>query len=165
MHKKRKKRSTLNDMIFRHSRILEWRKDNNISQRELAKRLKISTHAIYGWESGITAPSKSNLIRLADVMGVLVSDLIELNDKTKKKEESPGSWVFIKIITDKDEQQIAKITPLLNLIVELITGSDIKNVEIIFKVIQNCLEVMKKSKSKPIQSSQETPQTDEKISS
>lgn len=142
----RKKRSPLNNMVFRHSLILEWRKDNNISQRELAKRLKISTHAVYGWESGITAPNKRNLIRLADVMGVSVSDLIDPEDKTKDKRGSSDPGVFIKIVTNKDEQQIAQITPLLNLIVEWVTDSDIENVEVLFRIMQHCLEIMKKEK-------------------
>ena len=49
-------------------RIAELRKQQNISQVQLAKALDVSRQAISKWENDQTAPDTINLIRLADIL-------------------------------------------------------------------------------------------------
>ena len=50
-------------------RISELRKQQNISQGQLAKALGLSRQAVSKWENDQTAPDTINLIRLADLLG------------------------------------------------------------------------------------------------
>lgn len=49
-------------------RISELRKQQNISQVQLAKVLDVSRQAVSKWENDQTAPDTINLIRLADIL-------------------------------------------------------------------------------------------------
>ena len=49
-------------------RILELRKQKNISQVQLANALGISRQAVSKWENDLAAPDMMNLIRLADLL-------------------------------------------------------------------------------------------------
>ena len=50
-------------------RISELRKQQNISQGQLAKALDVSRQAVSKWENDQSAPDTINLIRLADLLG------------------------------------------------------------------------------------------------
>ena len=49
-------------------RIVELRKNQNISQVQLAKALQISRQAVSKWENDQSLPDTENMIRLADVL-------------------------------------------------------------------------------------------------
>lgn len=50
-------------------RISELRKQQNISQGQLAKALDVTRQAVSKWENDQSAPDTINLIRLADLLG------------------------------------------------------------------------------------------------
>ena len=56
-------------------RILQLRKQKNISQVELAKLMDISRQAVSKWENDLSAPDTLNLIKLADVLDTQVEYL------------------------------------------------------------------------------------------
>ena len=49
-------------------RIAELRKEQNISQGELARSMGVSRQAVSKWENGLSSPDTLNLIRLAEVL-------------------------------------------------------------------------------------------------
>ena len=49
-------------------RITSLRKDNNISQYQLAKLMGVSRQAVSKWENDQASPDTINLIRLADIL-------------------------------------------------------------------------------------------------
>lgn len=49
-------------------RIIVLRKEKNISQAELAKRLSVSRQAVSKWEQGISSPDTVKLIQLAEIL-------------------------------------------------------------------------------------------------
>lgn len=51
-------------------RIAAWRAFKGMSQRELARRLKISHPAISQWEDGSTKPTQDNLAKIVDEFGI-----------------------------------------------------------------------------------------------
>ena len=51
-------------------RIKELRKKARLSQKELAKKLNITSGAISFWENGITQPSWENIISMAELFNV-----------------------------------------------------------------------------------------------
>lgn len=52
------------------------RKEKQMSQKELAKKLNITDKAISKWETGKGAPDVSNLIPLADILEVSVTEIL-----------------------------------------------------------------------------------------
>ena len=49
-------------------RIITLRKEKNISQTELAKRLNVSRQAVSKWEQGASSPDTAKLIQLAEIL-------------------------------------------------------------------------------------------------
>ena len=56
-------------------RITALRKEKNISQTELAKRLNVSRQAVSKWEQGTSSPDTDRLIQLAEILGTEVEYL------------------------------------------------------------------------------------------
>lgn len=64
--------------------IATLRKEKQITQSELAKRLNITDKAVSRWERGIGFPDINTLEPLADVLGVSLTELLSC----KKKDET-----------------------------------------------------------------------------
>lgn len=73
-------------------RILELRKQKNISQVQLAKALGISRQAVSKWENDLAAPDMMNLIHLADL---LVTDTEYLATGVHAKQKAQPSVVTV----------------------------------------------------------------------
>ena len=73
-------------------RISELRKQQNISQGQLAKALDVSRQAVSKWENDQTAPDTVNLIRLADL---LRTDTEYLATGVHSRIKSPPSVVTV----------------------------------------------------------------------
>ena len=56
-------------------RITALRKEKDISQTELAKRLYVSRQAVSKWEQGVSSPDTAKLIQLAEILGTEVEYL------------------------------------------------------------------------------------------
>ena len=56
-------------------RITSLRKEKNISQAELAKRMDVSRQAVSKWEQGSSSPDMERLIQLAEIFDVEVEYL------------------------------------------------------------------------------------------
>lgn len=56
-------------------RIMALRKEKNISQSELSKRLNVSRQAVSKWEQGTSSPDTERLIQLAEILGTEVEYL------------------------------------------------------------------------------------------
>lgn len=55
------------------------RKQKGFSQEELAARLHVVRQTISKWEKGLSVPDAEMLIRLAEILEVSVSELLERN--------------------------------------------------------------------------------------
>lgn len=63
--------------------ISKIRKDNNLSQEELAKMLKVSFKTVYDWESGTSIPNYEMLKELAKCLKVNKENLLDGDIKKK----------------------------------------------------------------------------------
>lgn len=57
--------------------IREKRKELKLSQEYIADQLGVSRQAVSKWETGQTEPTAKNLVELAQLFGITVSELIE----------------------------------------------------------------------------------------
>ena len=58
------------------NRLLQYRKENNLSQEELAEKIGVSRQAVSKWELDETLPDTDNLIKIADLFFVSVEYLV-----------------------------------------------------------------------------------------
>ena len=58
------------------NRLLQYRKENNLSQEELAEKIGVSRQAVSKWERAEASPDTDNLIRLAEIYGVSLDEML-----------------------------------------------------------------------------------------
>ena len=56
--------------------IKHFRKAQKISQEELAVKLNVVRQTVSKWENGLSVPDADVLVRMADLLGVSVSQLL-----------------------------------------------------------------------------------------
>lgn len=61
-------------------RLLELRKDRNISQARLAKELEVSSGVVCLWETNRSEPTAPNIVKLAEYFDVSADYLLGLKD-------------------------------------------------------------------------------------
>ena len=100
------------DMKQIGKKITDLRKNNNMTQMELADKLGISFQAVSNWERGNTMPDISKLPELAEIFHISVDEL--LNGKAPLVEAVLNDTVD-KCMEDGNitEQEIADTLPLL----------------------------------------------------
>ncbi len=82
-------------------KIQKYRKNLGMSQEELGQKLRVSRQTISLWEKDQTLPTIDNLMRLRDVFGVSVDDILSAEDN---KPESPiTSGEFYRFHFTKEE--------------------------------------------------------------
>lgn len=73
------------------NRLVQLRKDHNLSQEALAAQIGISRQAVSKWERAEASPDTDNLMALAELYGMTLDDLLNtVNDKyeiSKPEEE------------------------------------------------------------------------------
>ena len=67
-------------------KLQKLRKDNNLSQEQLAEKIGVSRQAISKWERGEATPDSDNLICLAKIYNISLDELISynMNEESKK---------------------------------------------------------------------------------
>jgi Predicted transcriptional regulators len=61
------------------NRLAQLRKDQNLSQEELAAKIGVSRQAISNWERGEASPDTDNLILLANIYGKTIDEILTGN--------------------------------------------------------------------------------------
>jgi len=68
-------------------KLLDLRKQENLSQEALAEKLDVSRQAVSRWEGGTAMPDATNLLQLSRLFGVSIDYL--LNDDAASDAETP----------------------------------------------------------------------------
>ena len=88
--------------------IAEIRKEKQITQAELAKRLHVTDKAVSRWERGVGYPDINTLEPLADALGVTLTELMKCSrDKEKRSDE--GIIASIEIAKRQRKKMIRKL--------------------------------------------------------
>lgn len=69
-------------------KLLALRKQNGLSQEELAEKLGISRQAISKWERAEASPDTENLIALAKIYNISLDKLFDINTETVRSDRS-----------------------------------------------------------------------------
>ncbi len=84
-------------------KITELRKQNGMTQEDLACELNVSRQAISRWEMGTSMPDASNILQLSKLFNV-TSDYL-LNDDYKSDNDLPKLKEYNHIIKENDLKQ------------------------------------------------------------
>lgn len=68
-------------------KIQFYRKEQGLSQEELGKKLLVSRQTISLWENDQTVPTIDNLIRLKEIFGISVDDILGVSEETQAVEQ------------------------------------------------------------------------------
>lgn len=87
--------------------IQQQRKENNITQQELADKLNITDRAISKWERGLCLPDAGTMPELCKILNISINDLfsgekVDMKDNEKKLEENLLEMTRIKEQKDKE---------------------------------------------------------------
>ena len=87
--------------------IQEKRKEQKLTQSDLAEKLNITDRAISKWENGICLPDAGNMPELCKMLNISINDLfsgevVDMKDNEKKLEENLLEMVKIKEQRDKE---------------------------------------------------------------
>ncbi len=102
--------------------LSKLRKQNGMSQEDLAEKLGISRQAISKWESGYSYPDLETVIKLSEIFNVSTDELLKDSKEEKNEQASPR-------ITYK---KIAYISTLTFLALMFICG-------IVMQIVQLCV--------------------------
>ncbi|MCH5317275.1 MAG: helix-turn-helix transcriptional regulator [Eubacterium sp.] len=72
--------------------IQKYRKNLGMSQEELGQKLLVSRQTISLWEKDQTAPTIDNLMRLKEVFGVSVDEILGFENKIQSEENKPNEY-------------------------------------------------------------------------
>ena len=99
--------------------IQKYRKQLGFSQDELAQKLLVSRQTISQWETGQTMPTTDNLIRLKDIFGVSIDDVLgftaqsDANDTPAATEHYTFNFTQIQIAVLYEQNRKNAVYPIL----------------------------------------------------
>lgn len=82
-------------------KIQMYRKQLEMSQEELGQKLLVSRQTISLWEKDQTVPTIDNLIRLKEIFGVSVDDILGLNNEDSNIEVLPNETYLFSFTKDE----------------------------------------------------------------
>ena len=97
-------------------KILSLRTEKGMSQDSLAEKLEVSRQSVSKWETGQSTPDLDKIIKLADLFGVSVDELVREGERPQPPEPSQPQVVYV-------EREKRGLTPIQTLgVVMEITG-------------------------------------------
>ncbi len=88
------------------NKLLRLRKQNNLSQEELAEKLGISRQAVSKWERAEASPDTDNLITLANLYRISLDELLDIDVKTMRSEEYQDIKSKVNLSKPEDTQEV-----------------------------------------------------------
>lgn len=76
-------------------KILSLRTERGMSQDDLAEKLEVSRQSVSKWETAQSTPDLDKIIKLADLFGVSVDQLVREGERPQPPEPSPPQTVYV----------------------------------------------------------------------
>ena len=75
-------------------KILSLRTERGMSQDDLAEKLEVSRQSVSKWETAQSTPDLDKIIRLADLFGLSVDQLVRDGERPRSPEPPPPQVVY-----------------------------------------------------------------------
>ena len=76
-------------------KILSLRTERGMSQDDLAEKLEVSRQSVSKWETAQSTPDLDKIIKLADLFGVSVDQLVRDGERPQPPDPSPPQTVYV----------------------------------------------------------------------
>ena len=76
-------------------KILSLRTQRGMSQDDLAEKMEVSRQSVSKWETAQSTPDLDKIIKLADLFGVSVDQLVRDGERPQPPEPSPPQTVYV----------------------------------------------------------------------
>ena len=86
------------------NRLYELRKQNGLSQEELAEKIGVSRQAVSKWERAESSPDTDNLIELARLYGVSLDELLFTMEPASQKSPETDAMPTARVQEDVSQQ-------------------------------------------------------------
>ncbi len=83
--------------------IAECRKQNNLTQMQLAEKLSITDRAVSKWETGKAMPDSSIMLQLCEILGITVNDLLCGERVTMENNNKETDRIILEMVKQKEE--------------------------------------------------------------
>lgn len=87
-------------------KILSLRTGKGMSQDDLAEKLEVSRQSVSKWETGQSTPDLDKIIRLADLFGVSVDELVREGERPQSPEPPQPQVVYV------EREQKQELSPI-----------------------------------------------------
>jgi len=102
-----------------HETIYTLRTQRGLSQLELAEALDVSRQSISKWETGAAVPELDKLVKLSDVFGVTLDELVRGTTQSGEPKEEQGQQPQAAVIIERRGMEAHRIIALAVLCVGL----------------------------------------------
>lgn len=82
--------------------IAEKRKENGLTQLQLAERLGITDRAVSKWENGKTMPDSSIMLELCKILGISVTELLSGEELAMNKYDENVEKTMLELVKQKE---------------------------------------------------------------
>ncbi len=87
-------------------KIKEYRKEMQLSQRELAEKIETTQRNISNWENGDFEPDCEAILRLADTLDITIDELFGREPFNQKDQKAKGiDYTILQILNGLSETQ------------------------------------------------------------
>ncbi len=76
-------------------KILSLRTEKGMSQDNLAEKMEVSRQSVSKWETGQSTPDLDKIIRLADLFGIMVDELVREGERPQPPEPPQPQVVYV----------------------------------------------------------------------
>ena len=90
--------------------IAECRKQNGLTQMQLAEKLNITDRAISKWENGKSLPDSSIMLELCEVLGITVNDLLSGEVVSVNNYNENSEKIILEMVKGKEESDRRLLT-------------------------------------------------------
>lgn len=77
--------------------IAALRRENGMTQMELAEKMGVTDKAVSKWERDLSFPDVSSLPKLAEIFNISVDELMQVKSNTKAQEDNAGITEIVQL--------------------------------------------------------------------
>lgn len=132
------------------TKIAELRKQNGMTQLELAERMGVTDKAVSKWERDLSCPDINSIPTLAEVLGVSVDELMQSKKEAKAEAELSAAEPRSKVaeILELAPKAVAMAMGVAVTVLTVLDGLDVKSGMVMLGIGLACVGISLMSEKK-----------------
>ncbi len=123
--------------------IARLRKEKNLTQEQLAEQLNISNRAVSKWERGINLPDASLMMKISDIFGITINELLsgELVKKNEYENKAEENLIELKKCMEEQNRFTIKVSYIFD-IIDLLISILLLIIGLVFSLINPLVSII-----------------------